>query len=175
MGLENSINQASLDGALNVNNGRTINAAFTGAVDTAVLRFDATAVAFGSRLGVTTTVDNGTIVTIGAPGVYKVDLSVTATGAVATACGIGIDMAVEPIVADPAIGTDGVIKATDDLGVVNLTQLIELSTVIYVSAVQAAAVVRVRFLCTDSEGGAPAGLVLAFGSFRVRQLAQVSF
>ncbi len=175
MGTPNSINQASLDGSLNVNTGRALNAAFTGAVDTAVLRFDNTAVAIGSRLGVITTVDNGSVVSIGAPGVYGVDLTVTVTGAVAAACGIGIDMAAAPFVADPVIGTDGVIKATDNLGVVAMTQIVELSTVIYVSAVQAAAVVRVRFLCTDSEAGAPAGLVLAFCSFRVRQLAQVSF
>ncbi len=175
MGTPNSINLASLDGTVNATAVRALNAAFTGAVDAAVLRFDTFTNLAGTRVVVTTTGDNGTIITINSPGVYKVDLSVTATGAVAAACGIGVNMAAAPIVADPVLGVDGVIKATDNLGVVAMTQLIELSTVVYVTGAQAAAGLTVRFLATDSEGGAPAGLVLAFSGARVQQLAQVSF
>ncbi len=174
MGTPNSINLASLDGSVNFTAARGLNPSFTGAVDTAALLFTVADVP-GLRVFASTNLNNGTIAIIRAPGVYKVDLSVTAQGAVATACGIGVNMVASPIVADPVIGTDGVIKATDNLGVAAFAHLIELSTVIYVTAAQAAASLTVHFLCTNSAGAAPAGLDLVFTAFRVQQLAQVSF
>ncbi len=170
----NSINQASLATDQNTRTGRTINATPTGAVDTAVLRFD---VLTGSTAGivVATTADNGTILTINQAGVYQIDLGLDFNGAVLLSAGIGINMGAGAIIADPLIGTDGVVKATDADGVAANTAHLELSTVVYVTGAQAAAGLTVRFLATDSAAGAPAGLVAAFGGWRVHQIAQVSF
>ncbi len=172
----NSINQASLATDQNTRNGRTINATPSGGVDTAVLRFDGQSIVIGNTsIVVATNADNGTILTISQAGVYQIDLGLDVTGAVLLSAGIGINMAAAPIIADPLIGTDGVVKATDIDGVAVKTAHLELSTVVYVTGAQAAAGLTVRFLATDSAAGAPAGLVVAFGGWRVHQIAQVSF
>ncbi len=171
---KNSINQASLATPQNLRTGRTINALFTGAVDDAILRFDVVSAVVGnSSIAVVTTGDDGTVVTITEAGVYQVDLSLDWTGAVAIAAGIGVDMTIFTV--DPVLGVDGVIKATDVLGVAAFTGHVELSTTIYVTGAQAAAGRTVRFICTNSAGAVPAGLVVAFGGWRIAQIAQVSF
>ncbi len=171
---KNSINQASLATDQNSRNGRTINAVPTGGPDDAVLRFDVVSAVVGnSSIAVVTTAANGTVATISEAGAYQIDLSLDWTGAVAIAAGIGINMTIFTV--DPALGVDGVIKATDVLGVAAFTGHIELSTTVYVTGAQAAAGLTVRFLATNSAGAAPAGLVVAFGGWRISQIAQVSF
>ncbi len=157
----------------NARNGDTINGTPTGSTDTSVLRFDNVNAVTTTVIAVVTTAAAGTIATINAPGVYHVDLGLDWTGAVAVIGAIAFNQAVFPIDADPVIGVDGVIKASDVLGVAAFTGHIELSTTFYVTNAQAAAGFAVRFNATNSAGAAPAGLVVAFGQWRIFQVASL--
>lgn len=149
----------------------------TGSTDTAVVRFSdfTTVIITGTGISQTSGAVNGTIVTLAEPGLYEIDLTLGSTGAVAIAAGIGINMAAAPIVADPVVGTDGVIKALDTLGVALGNWPIELGTKILVSGAQAQAGSTVRALATNSAGAAPVGLVGTEGQLRIRKLFSTPF
>lgn len=171
---QQSINSALLPSANAIITGTTLNATPTGATDTAVLRFDTVvAPAIDPQVSSVTTAAAGTIVTLTESGVYLVSLTLAVNGAVAVAAGIGLDMVAAPIIADPAVGTDGVFSANDYLNLAASTSGIELSTVIYVD--EAASPSTIRFLGTNSAAAAPVGLVAATASFRIVKLANVAF
>jgi hypothetical protein len=171
---QQSINSALLSSANAIITGTTLNATPTGATDTAVLRFDTVTVpAADARVAFTTTAAAGTVVTLTDSGLYQVDLTLAVNGAVAIAAGIGLDMAAAPIVADPAVGTDGVFQANDFLSVAANTAGIRFSTAFYVD--EATSPATIRLLATDSAGAAPAGLVAATASFRIVKLANIAF
>ena len=153
----------------------TVDAGMTGSTDTAVLEFAAAATPVGPSITEATTATAGTVVTIGHTGLYGVQLTLGFTGAVAVAAGIGINMAAAPIVADPVVGTDGVIKAADMLMVADSTQVVDLATNFQVTAALAAAGFTLRFLATDSNGAAPAGIVVASVAYRLMKIANIVF
>lgn len=168
---QQSINLATVPASTNARQGNTINATPTGSTDDVILRFDNVNAVTATAIAVATTAANGTILTISEPGAYMVDLDLAWTGAVAIGAGIGVNMAAAPITNDPVLGVDGVIKATDVLGVANFTGHIGLSTVIYVTPAQAAAGLTVRFVASNSGNAAPVGLVAASGAYRIAQIA----
>jgi hypothetical protein len=168
----NSALLLQVDSAINT----VINATPTGSTDTAVLRFNAAATIVGTALSEATTAAAGTIVTLGETGMFSVELTLGFTGAVAVAAGIGFGMAAAPIVADPVVGTDGVIKAADMLMVASSTQVIDLGTVVNVSsAAVAAGTATLRFLATNSGGAAPVGVVAASVNYRILKVANTAF
>lgn len=155
----------------NTNSGNTLGGTPTGTTDTAVLGFVNTAAALNSGVSPSTQAASGTIVSISQPGIYFIKLALDWTGAVAIQAGIGINMAASPIVANPVLGTDGVRASTDVLGVASFTGHIELTWVEYIDQADADLPTTVRFLATNSAGAAPVGLVAAFGSFSITQIA----
>jgi hypothetical protein len=171
---QQSINSALLPSANAIITGTTLNATPTGSTDTAVLRWDTIVVpATDPQVSFTTTAAAGTIVTLTESGVYLVDLTLALTGAVAIAAGIGQDMAAAPIVADPAVGTDGVFQANDFLAVAANTAGIRFATALYVDESESPS--TIRFLATNSAGAAPVGLVAATASFRIVKVANIAF
>ncbi len=171
---QQSINSALLPSANSIITGITLNATPTGSTDTAVLRWDTITVPTAdAQVSFVTTAAAGTIVTLTESGLYLVDLTLAVNGAVALAAGIGLDMVAAPIIADPAVGTDGVFQANDLLSVAANTAGIRLATAFYVD--EATSPATIRFLATDSAAAAPAGLVAATASFRIVKLANLAF
>jgi hypothetical protein len=149
----------------------------TGSTDTAVARFAAGA---NSPIGgfsytEVNTAANGTIVSIVQPGIYQVDYNFCFTGAVLVAGGIGLGMAGAAITADPVVGTNGVIAAADMDSNASMTLCCSLTTTFPVRAQLAATPATIRFLMTDSAGGAPVGVVAASVQYRMRRLFGVAF
>ena len=171
-------NQALLTGRVNIIANNTLNAGLTGTTDTAVLRFAAASgvvplseVSFRELL----TAAEGLIVEILRPGLIEVSLDVAFTGAVLGAAGIGFNMAAAPIVADPVVGVDGVLKAADIDSNANMTLAISLSTFFIVTSAQVDAGATIRFLATNSAAGAPAGIPVASASYRMAKIARTVF
>jgi len=168
------INEAVLT-ELNSATNTVLNATPTGSTDTAVLRMNAAATVAGSAVTEATTAAAGTIITIAQPGLWSIDFTAAFTGAVAVQLGIGFNMAAAPIVADPVVGTDGVVKAADMLMVATSTQALDLGTTFLVTAAQAATGFTVRLLGTNSAGAAPVGIVAGSVNYRLLQLANTPF
>lgn len=161
--------------------GRTLNGTPSGTTDTAVLRLDthvATITALNGdvinskpNISVATTPAAGSIYTIRRPGIYLATLMLSVGASQTIHAGIGVNMAAAPIVADPVVGTDGVLVASTTVSPSATGVPITLQTTILVVPSDAAATTTVRALATDGSAGAPAGLVAARATFELVRLA----
>ena len=161
---------------------RTLNATPSGSTDTAVLRFNTHLASFTTKTGqvvnskplinVTTLAGSGSVYTIRRAGIYQATLSLSVGAGQTVHAGIGMDMdAAAPIVADPVVGTNGVLVASTTVAPSATGIPITLSTMLLVAPSDAAATVTVRALATNGAAGAPAGLVAAAATFDLVRVA----
>lgn len=156
---------------------RVAQAGFTGTTDTAILRMNAAAaVNTGGAFTEVTTAADGTIVTVGLPGLYLAKFTWVVSGAASIAVGIGVDLATgAAITADPAYATAGVIYASDPItGVAALAISGDAFATFTVSGAQAAAGRTVMFMITDSAAGAPVGTVAAGLQYEITKIAEIA-
>jgi hypothetical protein len=157
----------------------TLNAAFTGSVDTSICRFNAAATTAGD-ISETTTVADGTIVLISAPGLYHVAFSFTGTGAVNIAGGISFGAATAvAIVADPVVNVANVVASADIVSIAANIQEVTLSGVFEVTAAAVAlgagtgaGAARVMFHATNSAGAVPVGIAVASAQYRIIKIGE---
>lgn len=172
------INDDVADQILYVNN--TLNVTPTGAVSTAVLRFNAAGTLFGP-FGVNEllTANEGLVLSLTEPGVYSVELTVSQTGAVTNVWGIGFNQ-VSPIVA--VTFAAGAVKVAQlDTNALETASIV-ITTLARVSQTQARAGAGgplagflVRGLAQATGGGAPTGAVAATVAFRINKIWDVAF
>jgi hypothetical protein len=174
--MQQSINQAMVTRRTSAFN-QTLNAAFTGAVDTAICRFNAAGTLVGA-ITETTTGDEGTRVLITSPGIYHVEFSCTVLGAVPIAAGISLGAAtVAAITADPVVGVANVIESQDVVSIAVLQFQVSLSAIVTVTgaavslgAGTGAGTAGIMFHLTDSGGAAPVGVPAASAQYRIEKL-----
>lgn len=168
------INDDVADQILFTNN--TLNATPSGAVSTAVLRFNVAGTLTGP-FGVSdaTTANEGTIMSITEPGVYSVELTVSQTGAVSNIWGIGFNQVTPITLVSFAAGATHVVQLDSNAAEVTSAVITGLVRINNTLARQAGGV-TVRGLGQATAGGAPVpGAVLGSFAIRITKLWEVAF
>lgn len=154
-----------------------LNAAFTGAPDTSVLRFNAAGTLptnFFSEVG--TLAANGTVVSITDPGVFQVELVTSQVAGVTNVWGLSFGAVTQPLTAVPAFGVDGCFQRAQQITLagqtisVTMTGIVLMRTAIAKATAGLTAANNIRGLAAATGGGAPTGVVAANVSLRIAKM-----